>query len=455
MRTATTGDRSVRARWSTASLRLRLTASVLAVLAVVLLLLGIVVDATFAAQSERNLDTLLSGRAQLARQLARSGVGPQQVVNRVDADGVRPSLTLRNGDVVGTTLPVGDRVRVTRTTLTGPGRIDQARLTLAVDTALVADARASLRRTLLVAGLAALLVGGVLVAVVVRLALGPLRAMGTLATSIAAGRRGARLTPPRADTEIGRTAAAFDAMLDELEGAESRARTAEERTRTFLADAAHEMRTPVAGVQVAAETLLQHGASLDPTQRARLETLLLGEAEHAGRLVTDLLATARLDADLELRRTPVPLDVLVRAESDRVRLLHPDVRVEVLTGSGVTVDADADRINDLLRNVVDNALHQVAPDGRIRLSVRTQQLTGEALYAVVEVLDSGPGIAVEDRERVFDRLVRLDSGRDRDRGGSGLGLAIARGYARAHGGDLTCEDPGPGGGALFRLTLPL
>lgn len=453
----------MRTRWATASLRLRLTASVLAVLTVVLLLLGIVVDAAFAAQSERNLDTLLSGRTQLARQLARSGVGPQQIVNRVDADGVQASLTLRSGDVIGTPLPVGDRVRVARATLTGPGRVDQARLTLAVDTALVADARASLRRTLVMAGLAALLLGAVLVAVVVRVALGPLRAMGALAASIAAGRRGGRLDPPRADTEIGQTAAAFDAMLDELEGAERRARTAEERTRTFLADAAHEMRTPVTGVLVAAETLRQHGATLDPIQRERLEVLLLGEAERAGRLVSDLLATARIDADLELHRVSVSLDRLAWAERERVRLLHPRVQVEVRAGPETVVDADPDRISDLLRNLVDNALHQVQPNGRIRLSVfetaaseRTAKQRAEGqgpTYAVVEVLDSGPGVAAADRERVFDRLVRLDAGRDADGGGSGLGLAIARGYARAHGGDLTCEDPGPGGGALFRLVL--
>ena len=226
----------------------------MAVLAVVLLGLSFSVNAVFVAQSNRNLDALLSGRAQLARQLARAGVRPQQIVNRVSVDGVVASLELRDGTVLGSSIPAGSGVTTVTTQLPGTGRVDGARLTLSVNTSLVSGARATLRQILLVSGLAALLLSGLLVALAVRLALRPLDSMASLAAGIAAGARGSRLEPSRTDTEIGRTAQAFDAMLDELEGAESRAGRAEEQTRAFLADAAHELRTPLTGVQAAAET---------------------------------------------------------------------------------------------------------------------------------------------------------------------------------------------------------
>lgn len=431
---------------NTVSLRMRVTVTVIIVLSLVLVALGLVVDAAFSAQSEKNLNTLLSGRAQLARQLARSGVGPQQLVNRVDADGVRAHLELRGGQEFGSEIQAGDRSRVTTTRLVGPGRINGARLTLAVDTALVDGAQATLRRTLLATGLAALVLSAVLVAIAVRYALRPLSSMAALARTIADGRRGYRLAPTRTDTELGQTASAFDDMLDELEGAEWRARRAEERTRAFLADAAHELRTPITGVQAAAETLLHQRSQLKPAERERLEVLLIREAQRAGELVSDLLETARLDAGVDLQLTPVALGRIAHSEIERARLLHPEATL-TLSGPDLTVIADADKVSSILRNVMDNALRASGPYGSVRLTLSEQAGT-----AVVEVADSGPGVSAADRERIFDRLVRLDESRAADRGGSGLGLAIARGFARAHGGDLTCEDSA--NGALFRLTLP-
>jgi signal transduction histidine kinase len=427
---------------------------VIAVLAVVLLVLSLTVSATFDAQSDRNLDALLTGRAQLARQLARAGVGPQQIVNRVGADGVLASLELRNGTVFGTPPPAGAGVRTTSTELNAPGRVDRARLTLAVDTSLVAGARQTLRRILLVGGLLALGVSAVLVAVAVRLALRPLSSMAALASGIAAGSRGRRLAPTRTDTEIGRTAHAFDEMLDELEGAEARARRAEEQTRAFLADAAHELRTPLAGVQAAAETLLQHRDELSRDQREQLEALLVRETSRAGRLVSDLLAVARLDAGVRPLRAPVDLRGLVDTELDRARLLSPQARLSSAGHAG-TVPGDAGQLQGVLRNLLDNARRAAGPTGTVHVALG--RVDGSA---VLDVIDDGPGVPEPDRERVFDRLVRLDAARSADAGGSGLGLAIARGVARAHGGDLVCL--GPSGwsgdparpGAVFRLSLP-
>jgi two-component system, OmpR family, sensor kinase len=428
-------------RLNTVSLRLRVTAAVLAVLAVMLILLSIAINAIFIAQSNRNLDALLTGQALLARQLARSGSGPQQIVNRVQAGGVQAHLVLPNGTEFGTPITSGT-VKTTTITLNAPTRVDGASLTLAVDTALVSDARRTLRRVLMITAVVALAVSAVLVAAAVRFALRPLDSMAALAKTVSQGNRGYRLAPTRTDTELGQTAQAFDEMLDELEGAETRAQQAEERTRAFLADAAHELRTPIAGVQAAAETLLDHD------ERQHLQALLVREAERAGALISDLLTAARLDAGIDLDVAPVSLGTLASSEIDRVRLLHPET-VVTMTGREVIARADAAKVSGILRNVIDNAVRAAGPGGEVHLVVREDEQ-----LAIAEIWDSGSGVPPSQRERIFERLVRLDHGRAGDTGGSGLGLAIARGYARAHGGDLTCEDP-RGSGAMFRLVLPL
>ena len=433
---------------NTVSLRLRVTAAVMIVLAVMLVLLGIAVNAIFIAQSNRNLDALLTGQAQLARQLARSGAGPQQIVNRVQAGGVQAYLVLRNGTEFGTPINSGTAIKTTTITLNAPTRVDGASLALAVDAALVSEARRTLRRVLMITGVIALAVSAVLVAGAVRVALRPLDSMAALAKTISQGNRGYRLSPTRTDTELGQTAQAFDEMLDELEGAERRAQQAEERTRAFLADAAHELRTPIAGVQAAAETMLHHDDQLDRAERQHLQALLVREAERAGALISGLLAAARLDAGIDLDLAPISLPTLVHSELDRVRLLNPEATV-TMSGPEVIARADAAKVSSILRNVIDNAMRAAGTQGELHVVVREQDQ-----YAIAEFWDSGPGVPPSERERIFERLVRLDHGRANDAGGSGLGLAIARGYARAHGGDLTCEEP-HGVGAMFRLVLPV
>jgi two-component system OmpR family sensor kinase len=439
--------RAARNQLSTVSLRLRVTAAVMIVLAVMLVLLGIAVNAIFIAQSNRSLDALLAGQAQLARQLARSGAGPQQIVNRMQAGGVQAYLVLRNGTEFGTPI-TGAAIKTTTITLNAPTRVDGASLTLAVDAALVSDARRTLRRVLMITGVIALAVSAVLVAAAVRVALRPLDSMAALAKTISQGNRGYRLAPTRTDTELGQTAQAFDEMLDELEGAERRAQQAEERTRAFLADAAHELRTPIAGVQAAAETMLHHDDQLDRDERQHLQALLVREAERAGALISDLLTAARLDAGIDLDLAPISLRTLVHSELDRVRLLHAEATV-TMSGPEVIARADAAKVSSILRNVIDNAMRAAGPQGKVHVVVREHDQR-----AIAEVWDSGPGVPPSERERIFERLVRLDHGRANDAGGSGLGLAIARGYARAQGGDLTCEEP-HGVGAMFRLVLPL
>jgi signal transduction histidine kinase len=321
---------------------------------------------------------------------------------------------------------------------------------VAADTTLVGEARTRLRRVLIVGSVIALVVSAGLVTVIVRWSLRPLGEVAGLARRISAGQRGERLRPERTDSEIGQTAQALDEMLDALEGAEARARDAEERTRRFLADAAHELRTPVAGIAAAAETLLHDSATLSDDERQRLEVLLIREADRTGRLVGDLLAMARLDAGETTRqRVPTDLRNLVDRELERVGIRHPSVELTA-AGPGARAAVDTPQIAGVVANLLDNAVRAAGPAGSVTVTVHP--VDG---WACIDVLDSGPGVPVEERERIFERLVRLEADRAGATGGSGLGLAIARGYARAHGGDVRCLAPPAGRtGALFRLALP-
>ncbi|MER7245058.1 HAMP domain-containing sensor histidine kinase [Kribbella sp. NPDC000426] len=421
----------------TASLRVRVTLTAIAVLLVVLPVTGLTVKAVFDAQAERSLDSLLTGRAQLAQQLARQNVAPGNLVRRVDADGVRVTLILRNGRQLGAPpIDAGGTVRQVKATLQAGQQTKGATLMLSADTSLLADASSRLRTVLLISGALAILITAVALVIGMRFALAPLDAMTGLARSIAAGRRGGRLQPERADTELGRTAAAFDEMLDALEGAEGAARRSEDRMREFVADAAHELRTPIAGLQTAAETLIQLGPQAAANQRGQLELLLVRESRRAGTLVSDLLELSRIDAGLQLHLTQVDLHHLAESQAARVRLVAPDLEVEV-EGSAI-VTADPERLTQVLANLVDNARQAGAQAIRI---------TVDASGALVE--DDGPGVPPEARERIFERLVHGPHSK-----GAGLGLAIARGIARAHGGDLTVSDrPDGKQGAAFHLRL--
>ncbi|NMH97129.1 HAMP domain-containing protein [Pseudonocardia sp. K10HN5] len=438
----------------TVSLRGRVTALSLVVLAVALLLVGVLADVVFAAQSRADLRTRLTERATLAGQLVEQGVEGADLARQLETNDVRAVVTEPDGTVYnarpgGGRGPAAGRARAANGEVVRQPLPDGSQLTLIGDSNQVTASQARLRRILFLLGAGALAVAGLVLLATTRMALAPLDAMTALARSITRGDRGRRLAPTRTDTELGRTAAAFDDMLDELEGTERAARTAEAaaraseaRTRQFVADAAHELRTPLAGVQAAAEAAV--APELDADERDRLHLLLLRETGRAGRLVDDLLALARLDAGIELRLEPVDLLALAQAEAERVRLLAPD-RTIIAEGDSVTVPGDPQRLAQVLTNLLDNARRHTPAGGRITVTV--------AGPGVVRVADTGPGVPAPDRDRIFDRLVRLDEARSADDGGAGLGLAIARGIARAHGGELSCVEPPDGAGAVFELVL--
>ncbi|CCH28270.1 HAMP domain-containing sensor histidine kinase [Actinosynnema sp. NPDC047251] len=417
----------------TVSLRRRVTVSAIAVLGIVLVALVLVVDAMFMSQSVQDVETTLLDKSRNAQTLVKQQrVRGAELVNRLEGRGVQARLVMPDGTEHGH-LPADEVTnKVTR------DLPDGSTITLYVESSVITVAQTRLRRLLLLVGFGSLAVTAVALVWVVRRALAPLDSMTTLARSIARGDRGHRLNPARTDNELGRTAAAFDDMLDSLEGSE-------ERTKRFVADAAHELRTPIAGVQAVSEALMQTGSA---EERERLNLLLVRESRRAGRLVDDLLALARIDAGLELHRERVDLLALAEAEVGRARLLAPEFDIAA-EGESAYVSGDPQRLAQVLANLADNARQATGPSGRVRVRVSTV-----GSYAWLVVSDNGPGVPPDERDRIFDRLVRLDEARDRRSGGSGLGLSIARGVVRAHGGELSCIDP-DGPGAAFQVRIPL
>ena len=336
------------------------------------------------------------------------------------------------------------------------------RIIFVADTTQTTQVTRQLREVMIGAGLITLAIAALLLVAASRVALRPLDRLTALAKDITTGDRGRRLHPDRAHTELGRAASAFDGMLDVLEASEQRAQHAAEAaqradtaTRRFLVDAAHELRTPIAGIQVAAEQLASNASQDDTDEAARRQhrraTLLISDARRAARLVADMLDLSRINAGLPLNVQDTDIATIVDAEADRAAMLAPQLTVTRTGLTALTVQADPTRVAQILSNLLDNARRHTPRGGQIIIDLSEQSsVTGHLV--VVTVTDTGHGIPDEQRERVFERLVRLDTARTRDHGGAGLGLPIARALARAHGGDLICVSHQ--GGAQFRLTLP-
>jgi signal transduction histidine kinase len=224
-----------------------------------------------------------------------------------------------------------------------------------------------------------------------------------------------------------------------LDRAAAEARASEAAMRTFLADASHELRTPVAALHATAERLLRD----QPERPARdaVEAQLARDSGRLGQLIDDLLNLARLDARERPRREPVDLAALASAVVAAARTTHPG-RVEVVAAGPVAATGDPDALLRAVRNLVDNAL---AVGDRIVIEVRPTP-NGPTL----SVTDDGPGVPDDQRERIFEPFVRLPGSAP---DGTGLGLAIVRRTVESHGGTVTC-DTVPAGGARFTVRLP-
>ncbi|MDT0545064.1 MULTISPECIES: HAMP domain-containing sensor histidine kinase [Streptomyces] len=265
-------------------------------------------------------------------------------------------------------------------------------------------------------------------------ALGPVERLRRQAAEITTTDLHRRLDLPPNTDEVRRLGETLNDLLKRLDEATA-------RQRQFVADAAHELRSPVAAVRAELETAARH-------PRADLSARIPGMLEETvrlGALVDDLVHLARLDTRGALRETEVDLDDLVEAEVRR-----PHARPEVSVACGriqpARIRGDPDALSRAVRNLLDNAVRHAHRRVEVTLAATDSE-------AVLCVRDDGPGIPPADRERVFDRFTRLDDARSRDAGGSGLGLAIVREIVTRHGGRASVEDGGPGARLVLRLPV--
>ncbi|GIH93805.1 sensor histidine kinase [Planobispora siamensis] len=313
--------------------------------------------------------------------------------------------------------------------------------TLPVDTSagpLLVKARASLDsahaalatlKSVLLPGIPALLLlVAVLTWLVVGRALAPVSAIRAEVADITASDLHRRVPVPRSRDEIARLAETMNRTLDRLELAVS-------RHKRFVADAAHEFRSPLA--------ILRTRLELAPPGPLSAEALT--DVDRIQALTSDLLLLARLDAGEPDRHEEVDLGQVAAEEAARSRP-RSEVRVGLEVAADVVVRGSAGQLRRLVANLVDNAVRHAESAVTVRLGVDGRE-------AVLEVCDDGPGIPAEHHEAVFDRFTRLDEARDRDAGGSGLGLAIARDIAVRHGGGLAVVAGPPG--ACLRARFPV
>ncbi len=436
-----------------ASIRLRITAAALAVVA---LALGL-----GAVGFVWSLDRLLTASVaeQLGDELAALADGVDAGTIQTAAlvqrdDDVLVALRSDTGVVVNddraaaVPVPTGSGPAAAEPSATGPlevtlegeryvviaEEVTAGTLVVARSTAAIDDAVRLATSLLMTAVPLAIVLVGTVVWIVVGRALAPVDRMRAQVDAIDASALDRRVPTSGRDDEVDRLAATMNRMLARVEeGARAR--------RRFVADASHELRSPLASMRQFAELLRAHPGSTAPGE---LADVVLEEGERMHGIVEGLLLLARLDEHEAGQRRPVDLDDLALAEVERVRALGRAadgvaVRVAPVVG-------DARLLARALRNLVDNALRH-ARDG---IALGSVVRDGRALLWVD---DDGAGVPDSEQERVFERFVRLDEARARDDGGSGLGLAIVREVARAHGGDAWITGS-PSGGARFVLELP-
>jgi two-component system sensor histidine kinase CiaH len=221
-----------------------------------------------------------------------------------------------------------------------------------------------------------------------------------------------------------------------------------QRQRTFIADASHELKTPLALVKVNAEVMERNPA--DPENREVVEDQL-AEIDRMDALLSDLLVLARLDADkLDVEQKPFDLSVVAAETAGRflTRAAEEGVRLEVEVPEELPARGDPEKSAQVLAALLDNAVRYTPKGGSVTVSGRRFDGRAEA-----SVEDTGPGIPLEHLDHIFDRFYRAEEARTRASGGTGLGLSIARDLARAQGGDLLAGHA-PDGGASFTLKLP-
>ena len=299
---------------------------------------------------------------------------------------------------------------------------------------------AQARVLLLICGTLALGLAASGAAVLTGQALGPIARLTRAAANIAAtGHYQERVPLPHRNDEIGQLATTINELIATVE------RTLGQQ-RQFLADTSHELRSPLT-VVLANLNLLRR--DLDQRERELSVQEATAEAQRMRRLVNDLLLLAQADAAQVIAQMPVRLDQLVEEVVATARRQASDHQIHTQIDEMVIVTGDWERLTQLLRNLLENALYHTPPDTRIDV-----RLCRSDSMAQLVVADTGPGITADNLPRIWDRFFRVDKARSRTLGGTGLGLAIVKDIADAHGGNASVVSE-PACGATFTIMLPL
>jgi two-component system sensor histidine kinase BaeS len=299
----------------------------------------------------------------------------------------------------------------------------------------------SVNSALWIAGLVVGAIGILLAVGLLRQIMGPLRRLDAATRRIAQGEFSERIMVPSND-ELGHLAQSFNTMATSLE-------EAERTKRQLIADVSHELRTPITILRTALEGLRDGVVEPTPQNFAALQNKVL----LTGRLVEDLQQLALADAGrLSIRQEPCHLQDLfdeIRATIG-VQLEDSDIDLQLdLQADLPVVKIDRQRIEQVILNLLSNAMRYTPEGGVIRIAARVENGMVET-----SVCDNGPGLTEDEARHVFDRFYRADRAREREGGGAGLGLAIAKALVEAHGGGIWAES-GPEGGACFRFALPV
>ena len=437
----------LRRLWQRLSLRARLMVLGTAGLSIGLLVGGVVLVGVLGQTVHRTADSEARKTAEAMADLADAGVLPDPLP--VAGDDVRVQVVDADGRVLAASINADRLVPILydderpapgqeggvfidggRLGIDGPVRV--VALPAGGDTVLVAKSLADLTRSIellrnvLLIAFPLLVLGLALVAWrVVGATLRPVEALRSGAEAITDGARPGTLPVPASHDEINRLAVTLNRMLARLDGARR-------RQRAFVADAAHELRSPLANMRTQLEVAQHIG---DPAEWPAVADDLLADVHRMSRLVDDLLLLAKADdpgAAAPRPTGPIELTGLLKAVGGR----YPTVSVSAVDAPLWTV-GDEGELERVVANLLDNAVRHA--DSSVLLSAAL-----DGGDCVIVVADDGPGVPEADRERVFDRFTRLDDARARDAGGAGLGLSIVRELVRRHGGTVRLADADPG-----------
>ena len=298
-------------------------------------------------------------------------------------------------------------------------------------------------------GLALLILIATASRAVIKIGLRPLEDAEKTAGEIAAGNYSARMPETDPGTEVGRLVSSLNSMLSRIEKSFAIQNESENKLRRFVADASHELRTPITAIRGFSE-LHRQGAVTGEKETTELIGRIENESKRMGSLVEDLLLLARLDQSREMDSKPVDINKVVEDAVISARAAGPNHPVEFISSNDeIFTLGDEVRIHQVVANLLANARAHTPAGTPITVSLATTDAGVE-----VTVADKGPGLSLEDQNRIFERCYRTDASRVRTGSdGSGLGLSIVDAVMRAHGGSVSVEST-PGMGAVFTLLFP-